>query len=90
MFVSWGGHCDNHATEVGEAKPRAMDPNSVEDEKAMRQIEALREQIERSYQRQGEALTSDRMLELSQRLDKLITEYLRRQIQSRKAAAAGF
>lgn len=40
-------------------------------------IEALREQIEDTYRRQGEALTSPQVLGLSQELDRLIVTYMK-------------
>ncbi len=61
--------------------------NNVAEEEILVEIEALREQIASTHARQGEALTSERILGLSRRLDELITRYLRWQA-SRKASAS--
>jgi len=75
--------------EVLGAKPhRQMNRHNSTDEQVLLEIEALRGQIEDGHQRQGEALTSDRILELSRRLDRLITTYLRRRL-PKKTTAAG-
>ncbi len=43
----------------------------------LRRIEALREQIEDTHIRQGEALTSQKVLRLSRRLDRLINDFMK-------------
>ncbi len=65
-----------------------MNQHKQTDEQVLLEIEALRGQIEEGHQRQGEALTSDRILELSRKLDRLITAYLRRRL-PKKTTVAG-
>jgi len=53
----------------------------------LREIEALREQVH-ELQRQGEALTSETIMEKSRRMDQLIVTYLRNGRSGRKPAKA--